>query len=121
VSSPEPARIQIDEAAAGIIRATEVWDAADIQRIDGCREALETAATAMSGAQEILLSNGGGSKELAARAAAIKADTIKLERLVDGASALLRTAFPEMSQCAPVYGRTGTIATEPPSGRGLEG
>ena len=121
MSSCGSAPAKIREAATEINRVTDLWDATDIQRIDECRQALEHATTTMREAHEILVSNAGGAAEVGIQAMAIKARARQLERLVDAASALLRTASPDSTGCAPVYGCAGTIAFEPVSaGRGVE-
>lgn len=121
MSAADPALAKIREAASGINRAAGLWDATNIERVEGCRQALESAATTMKEAQEILISKAGSSRGVAAQTTALKAETLRLERLVDAAAAMLRTACPEMSGCAPVYGRAGTVASESASSnRGIQ-
>jgi len=107
-SAPEKVR----EAAAGFDRATALWDATDTGRIEDCRQALEQVTATMSEARAILLANGDAPPEIRAQMTAIRAGTLRLERLVDAASALVRTASPATTECAPVYDCAGTIASE---------
>ena len=109
----ERALAKMSEAAAGMKRATELWNAADPVRVDDCRAMIEHAARDISEAEEILRSGEThGPSELRAQATQIRSEAFGLQRLVDAASTFLKGAFPEIAGCAPVYGCAGTIVSE---------
>ena len=56
---------------------------------------------------------GTGSAQLRPRVLELKAEALRIERLVDASSAFFRSAFPTAGGGSPVYGSGGLIRVEP--------
>jgi hypothetical protein len=114
MSLQEPVLESIGECLKELRLAADLWNAADVSRARQCRETLESVAVKMADAESLLRNAPGtASAELRPQVLELKAEALRIQRLVDASAAFLRAAFPAAGGGSPVYGSGGHIRVEP--------
>jgi hypothetical protein len=124
MSLQEPVLESIGECLQELRLATDLWNAVDLSRVQKCQETLEFVGLKMADAESLLRNApGSGSAKLRSRVLELKAETLRLERLVDASAAFFRAAFPTAGGGSPVYGSGGHIRVEQASAasQGVQG
>jgi hypothetical protein len=124
MSLREPANGNMGDCLRELQSAADLWNAVDLSRAEQCREMLESVARKMADAERLLRhAPDNGSAELRPHVLELKAEALRIERLVDASAAFLRAAFPTAGGGSPVYGSGGHIRVDQASAasQGVEG
>jgi hypothetical protein len=92
MNSQDAALTRVAQAEQHIRKAADAWSAVDMRVIEACIQALETSASDLGAAFDMLqISPAGSGSAFRSNISSLKQGAARLERLVDASAAFLRS------------------------------